>query len=344
MANGPHLKLPTETRPMEARLVEALPEGAGWQFEPKWDGFRCLAFRDGEQVALMSKSGKPLQRFFPEIVAAALSSKRDRWVLDGEIVLTDEGGNAFDKLQLRLHPAASRIARLARETPAELILFDCLQLGDEVAISLPLSRRRALLEGFAASDLPNSFRLSPRTEDLAVAEQWLERSGGALDGIVAKRLDQAYASGERAMLKRKLLRTADCVVGGYRLDAHGRLASLLLGLYDAEGRLHHVGFTSALDAGERTSALERLSSLKGTSAFDGSAPGGPSRWSSGKSSEWVPVKPREVVEVVYDQVTGHRFRHGTRFLRWRPDKAAEQCTMEQLVPALKAVELTDLEG
>jgi ATP-dependent DNA ligase len=337
-----NLKVPLATAPMEAKLVSELPDDGRWQFEPKWDGFRCLAYRDGDEVALMSKSGKPLGRYFPEMVEAALQTKAERWVADGEIVLPSDDGLAFDKLQQRLHPAASRIARLSRETPAELVLFDCLQLGDEVAITAPLSERRALLERFVKMGLPRSFRLSPKTEYLAVAEDWLERSGGALDGIIAKRLDQAYLSGERGMLKRKLLRTADCVVGGYRLDAKGKLGSLLLGLYGSDGKLYHVGFTSALDAGERAAALERLEPLKGTSAFDGSSPGGPSRWNNGKETEWTPTGAQEVVEVVYDQVTGRRFRHGTRFLRWRPDKAPRQCTMEQLRHELKPAELADL--
>ena len=344
MKDFAHLQVPLATPPMEAKLVSELPAEGAWQFEPKWDGFRCLAFRDGAAAALMSKSGKPLGRYFPEVVAAALRTKAERWVADGEIVLPGDDGLAFDKLQLRLHPAPSRIARLSRETPAELVLFDCLQLGDEAAIGRPLRERRVLLERFAKKGLPPSFRLSPRTEDRAVAEAWLERSGGALDGIIAKRLDEPYRGGERAMLKRKLLRSADCVVGGYRLDAAGKLGSLLLGLYAEDGRLHHVGFTSALDAAERAAALERLAPLAGTSAFDGSAPGGPSRWNEGKASEWVPTRPREVVEVVYDQVTGKRFRHGTRFLRWRPDKAPCQCTMEQLQPELKPAELADLWG
>lgn len=292
----------------------------------------------------MSKSGKPLARYFPELVEASRKTRTKRWVLDGEIVLPDENGLSFDKLQLRLHPAASRIARLSAETPVELILFDCLQFEDRLAIDLPLVERRGLLERFAQAGMPSRFRLSPRTEDRAVAEAWLARSGGALDGIVAKRSDQPYASGERTMLKRKLVRTADCVVGGYRLDeAGGQLASLLLGLYDGDGRLNHVGFTSALDARERAAALERLEPLKGETPFDGSSPGGPSRWSQGRPSEWVPIQAREVVEVGYDQITGNRFRHGTRFKRWRLDKTPRQCTMEQLQPELKPAEFADIE-
>ncbi len=334
--------VPLATPPMEAKLVAELPDDGHWRFEPKWDGFRCLAFRDGAAVALMSKSGKPLGRYFPELVAAARETKAQRWIVDGEIVLPSEDGLAFDKLQMRLHPAASRIARLSVETPAQIVLFDCLQLGDEMVAGRLLPERRILLEKFVAQGMTPAFRLSPQTDDLAVAEGWLKRSGGALDGIIAKPLDAPYASGERAMLKRKLLRTADCVVGGYRLDAKGKLASLLLGLYDQEGRLHHVGFTSALDAKTRAAALERLAPLAGQSAFDGSAPGGPSRWNSGKATQWVPTGATEVVEVVYDQVTGRRFRHGTRFLRWRPDKAPRQCTMEQLRHELKPAELADL--
>lgn len=336
-------KIPTSLPAMEARLVAELPSDEGWQFEPKWDGFRCLAFRDGDRVELMSKSGKPLGRYFPELVAAAGLTHVEQWVLDGEIVLIVEGALSFDRLQLRLHPSASRIARLSRETPARLMLFDCLQLGDRLVAAEPLSKRRAALEDFAARHQPAPFQLSPATRDPAAARAWLERSGGALDGIVAKRLDQAYASGERAMLKHKVIRTADCVVGGYRLDATGEaLASLLLGLYDEEGRLHHVGYISSFSRAERIAVLERLRPLQAAPAFNGSAPGGPSRWTKARSSEWISLRPSAVVEVAYDQVTGRRFRHGTRFVRWRPDKAPGQCTMEQLQPALRPAELIDL--
>jgi ATP-dependent DNA ligase len=338
-----HLEIPTSLAPMEARLVAELPSEDGWQFEPKWDGFRCLAFRDGDRVELMSKSGKPLGRYFPELVAAATRTKAERWVLDGEIILVEGGVLSFGQLQLRLHPAPSRIARLAREAPAELMLFDCLQLNDRLALAAPLRDRRALLESFAERGLPPSFHLSPRTLDHAEASAWLKRSGGALDGIVAKRLDGPYASGERAMLKRKVQRTADCVVGGYRLDAAGTgVASLLLGLYDAEGRLHHVGYTSAFDRAARIAVLKRLKLLQAPSAFDGSAPGGQSRWTKGRSSEWVSLRPSEIAEVGYDQITGSRFRHGTRFVRWRPDKAPEQCTLEQLQSELRPAQIADV--
>jgi ATP-dependent DNA ligase len=328
---------------MEARLVSELPADAGWQFEPKWDGFRCLAFRDGEAVELMSKSGKPLGRYFPEICAAVAALAEDRLVLDGELILPLGDALSFADLQMRLHPAASRIARLARETPAQLMLFDCLQRGSQVLMDEPLSRRREALEALVKGMASGTFRLSPMTLDPGRAERWLRESGGALDGVVAKRRHQAYQPGERAMLKRKQRRTADCVVGGFRYDdARKAVASLLLGLYDEAGRLHHVGFTSALSGEERAAITPRLEALRGPSAFDGSAPGGASRWSRGRSTDWEPLRPELVVEVGYDQVTGRRFRHGTAFIRWRPDKAPRQCGFDQLEPELRPAELAQL--
>jgi len=345
MATFSHLGIALATAPMEARLVRDMPKGADWQFEPKWDGFRCLAFRDGAAVELMSKSGKPLGRYFPEIVSALLSLAEDHLVLDGELILPVSDGLSFAALQMRLHPAASRIAKLARETPAQLMLFDCLQLGDELLVDEPLAIRRQQLEKFMRGRIPAAFLLSPRTFERDEAERWLAESGEALDGIVAKRRNGAYQPGERAMLKRKLQRTADCIVGGFRYNADRSLAaSLLLGLYDEADRLHHVGFTSALSASERKAITPRLQNLEGPSAFDGSAPGSPSRWSHGRSSDWVPIRPELVVEVGYDQITGQRFRHGTAFLRWRPDKAPRQCRMDQLAPEAHPARLTALIG
>lgn len=325
---------------MEARLVEELPDDDGWQYEPKWDGFRCLAFRDGEAIALMSKSGKPLARYFPEVVEAMRQLPEDRLVFDGELILPRGDTLSFADLQMRLHPAASRIARLARETPARLMLFDCLQIGPPALADAPLGRRRKALEDFVAAGVPGGFRLSPATLDRQQADRWLRESGGSLDGIVAKRLDAPYQPGERAMLKQKLQRTADCVVGGFRWDTAGKLvASLLLGLYDEDDRLHHVGFTSAFSAAERRAITPRMEALRGRSAFDGSAPGGQSRWNKGRSAAWVPLRPELVIEVGYDQVTGRRFRHGARFIRWRPDKAPRQCRMDQLASELRPAEL-----
>jgi ATP-dependent DNA ligase len=334
------LAVPLSTPPMEAKLVADIPGGEGFQFEPKWDGFRCLAFRDGAKVELMSKSGKPLGRYFPEVVEAFARLGEDRLVLDGELILPVGEVLSFAELQARLHPAASRIARLARETPAQMMLFDCLQAGREVLIGRPLSERRAALERL---ELAEALELSPITLEIAEAERWLQASGGALDGIVAKRREEAYRPGERAMLKRKLRRTADCVVGGFRYDTAGKVvASLLLGLYDEAGKLHHVGFTSALSTEDRAALTPRLEALVGPSAFDGSAPGGPSRWSNGRSSEWQPLRPELVVEVGYDQVTGRRFRHGTSFIRWRPDKAPRQCGLDQLELELRPAALAQI--
>ncbi len=335
------LAIPLQTPPMEARLTDEIPGGEGWQFEPKWDGFRCLAFRDGDAIELQSKSGKPLARYFPEIVAALAALAERRFVLDGELVLPEGETLSFAALQMRLHPAASRIARLARETPAQLMLFDCLQLGGKDLSEQPLGDRRAALEAFMRTAAGPRLLLSPRTIERHLAEAWFAQTGGALDGVVAKRLDAPYQPGERAMLKIKQHRTADCVVGGYRLSGK-TVGSLLLGLYDDEGRLNSVGFTSAFSAAERKALLAKLEPLHGPSAFTGTSPGGPSRWSKGRSTEWVPLRPELVAEVVYDQVTGARFRHGTTFLRWRPDKAPRQCTMDQLGYELRPAVLADV--
>ena len=327
--------------PMEAKLVRALPEGPGWWFEPKWDGFRCLVFRDGDDVALQSKSGKPLGRYFPEVEAMVASLKADRLVLDGELIIPVGGVLSFEALQLRLHPAESRVRKLAAESPAELMLFDCLVSRDgENLLERPLSERRESLEVFHAAESTGSTRLSPGTADRALAEDWLEESGGALDGVVAKRWDGIYEAGERAMQKVKRIRSADCVVGGFRYAAKGgKVGSLLLGLYDAEGKLNHVGFTSAIPAADRAELTQRLETLVAPPGFTGRAPGGPSRWSTERSGEWQPLKPKLVVEVAYDHVTGDRFRHGTRLLRWRPDKAPAQCRMDQLQPEIAPADL-----
>lgn len=338
------LRVPLTTPPMEARLGDEIPRGTGWQFEPKWDGFRCLAFRDRHEVAMMSKSGKPLGRYFPEVVALLRRCGEDRFVVDGELIVPDGETLSFAALQARLHPAASRVERLSRETPAQLMLFDCLQSGAKLLLDRPLDERRAALEALAA-DAPPGIRLSPLTYDPDTAEDWLARSGGALDGIVAKRRDEPYRPGERAMAKRKLRRTADCVLGGFRYDRAGSVvASLLLGLYDEAGLLHHVGFTSALSAAERQALTPELEGLKGPSGFTGSAPGGASRWSNGRDTAWVPLRPERVIEVGYDQVTADRFRHGTTFVRWRPDKDPRQCTMDQLAAELRPEQLEQLLG
>lgn len=325
--------------PMEARSVDAVPLGEGWLYEPKWDGFRALAFRDGQRVSLQSKSGQPLGRYFPELIAALEDVEAGRFVLDGELMVSSPGGApSFEELLQRIHPASSRVARLARETPALVVVFDLLVDGDgRSLVEEPLSRRRPLLEGFFAAYLEGrpAFRLSPASMDAADVQRWFAHVGDGLDGVVAKRQDSPYLSGQRgAMVKMKQLRTADCVVGGFRRGARGDVGSLLLGLYDEEGRLDHVGFTSSLPRSERRGLRERLEALAAAPGFTGRAPGGPSRWSRGRDSdEWVPLSPRLVVEVSYDHVSGGRFRHGVRFLRWRPDKAPSQCRMDQILAA-----------
>jgi len=327
--------IPRHIETMEARLVAGLPRDAGWQYEPKWDGFRCLAIRDGARVELQARSGKSLSRYFPEMLAAMSALAARRFVVDGELVIPNGKTLSFQALQMRLHPAASRIARLASETPARLVLFDMpFGVGGANQMQRPLRERRAALERFfAALDTGHArrFVLTPYTWSVDEAEDWLARVGGALDGVVAKRLDGPYVPGERAMLKVKRLRTADCVVGGYRLGSGSReVGSLLLGLFNREGLLDHVGFTASIAARERKALTQKLHRLEGGPGFTGKAPGGPSRWSDERSGEWCPVRPALVVEVCYDQVTGGRFRHGTRLLRWRPDKTPGQCTDEQL--------------
>ena len=326
--------------PMEARLVDHIPEGEGWQYEPKWDGFRCLAFRDGDHVELMSKSGKALGRYFPELLEELKGLDEQRFVVDGEIILPIGGELSFAALQARLHPAASRIARLSHETPAQLILFDCLQAGAQNLVNEALDLRRKTLDS-TFRKRPTSILLSPFAHEAKAARKWLEQTGGALDGVMAKRRDEPYRPGERAMFKHKVQRTADCVVGGLRYDQSGKaVASLLLGLYDEAGLLHHVGFTSSFSGERRAELAARFEPLKAASAFTGSAPGGASRWAKpGASSEWIALAPSTVVEVTYDQVTGDRFRHGTTFRRWRPDKSPAQCTFEQLAAGLRPEQL-----
>lgn len=331
------------TEPMEAKLVSALPQGAGWQFEPKWDGFRAVASRRGDTIEIMSKSGKSLARFFPEIVAALKASGAEDFVLDGELILPVGDVLSFDALQARLHPAESRIRKLASETPAQLMLFDCLAIGGVDLTGQPLIERRQALEAFHKAEGSGTLLLSTATPDAETAAAWLDRSGGALDGVVAKKLMEPYRPGERAMLKVKQHRTADCVVGGFRRSKKGPYAaSLLLGLYDNAGRLNHVGFTSAFGDEDRVALTSRLEKLIQPPGFTGAAPGGPSRWNRGEQNEWLPLRPCLVAEVTYDQVTRSRFRHGTTLRRWRPDKAPRQCTMEQLQHPLRPSELTDI--
>jgi ATP-dependent DNA ligase len=319
---------------MEARSVEEIPAGASWQYEPKWDGFRCIAFRDGAQIYLQSKAGQPLARYFPDVVDALSRLSERRFILDGELVVPVGGALSFDELQLRLHPAASRVQKLANAHPATYIVFDLLAEKRQVYLRRPLRDRRQLLEKFVRSNFRSAknLRLSPATTDHRTASAWFEEAGGDLDGVVAKRLDAAYASGERtAVVKVKQVRTADCVVGGFRYARASRvIGSLLLGLYGEDGLLHHVGFTSAFKASERRALTRKFEALRKSPGFTGSAPGGPSRWSTDRTGEWEPVAPKVVVEVAYDHFTSGRFRHSTKFLRWRPDKPLRQCTMDQV--------------
>ncbi len=330
---------------MEALLAAELPQGTDWQFEPKWDGFRCLARRDGTDVTLTSKSGKRLDRYFPDIVEMLGTLPTDDFLLDGELIIPVGDALSFDALQLRLHPAESRVRRLVSMHRAELMLFDLLELGGKNLMSEPLAKRRQSLEKFFLRNQVPRLHLSPMTLERETALKWLEHSGGALDGVIAKQRHLDYRPGERSMVKVKQQRTADCVVGGFRYSEKQRVVgSLLLGLYDDEGRLDHVGFTSAIPAKERAQLTGDLEVLVEPPGFTGSAPGGPSRWSTGRSMAWEPLRPVLVVEVRYDQITRRRFRHGTGFVRWRPDKEPKSCTFEQLAPELRPSQLAELFG
>jgi ATP-dependent DNA ligase len=329
------LPLARSYAPMEALLVDELPVGREWQYEPKWDGFRCLAFRDRAKVDVMSKAGKPLTRYFPELVEMLLQVRAKRFVLDGEIVVPKDGELSFDELLLRIHPAASRIKLLSTESPASLIVFDLLvDAKGKSLVSRPLADRRAALEAFVAAEVPASLRvkLSPATTTMATVKRWFRSVGGGLDGVIAKQLDLPYQSGNRdGMRKMKSMRTAECVVGGFRYASKGKLVgSLLLGLYDDGGLLHHVGFTSNIPNDAKPAVTKQLEGLVKAPGFTGQAPGGPSRWSTARSAEWQPLAPKLVVEVQYDHFSGGRFRHGTSFLRWRPDKPPRRCTIAQV--------------
>ena len=333
--------------------MKEIPSGEGWIYEPKWDGFRCLVFRRDDEVLLQSKAGQPLGRYFPELVEAFRNLKPRLFVLDGEIVIFIDGQPSFDDLLMRIHPAESRVRRLAKETPASYLAFDLLL--DERGRSLvdrPLPERRQELESFfevvwhgsqtraaGSKSRPaphDSIQLSPATDDRRQAERWMkELQGSGFDGVIAKRADAPYASGEHsAMVKIKKIRTADCVVGGFRYASKGgAIGSLLLGLYNDEGLLDHIGFSSSFKADERAKLKKVLEPLRGGSGFSGRAPGGPSRWSTERSGQWEPLQPKLVCEVSYDYFSQGRFRHGTKFLRWRPDKDPRQCTFEQERPA-----------
>jgi ATP-dependent DNA ligase len=311
--------------PMESEAVDALPEGRGWLFEPKYDGFRCLAFRQGRSVRLQSKNQRPLERYFPEIAAGLRALPIDRFVLDGEIVIPE---GSFETLQLRLHPAASRIEKLSRETPAALVAFDLLAEGKRRSLlAEPFSERREALEAFFAEIEERSFLLLSRTtRSRATANRWL--AGGKVEGVMAKRLDLPYRPGERAMLKIKLWKTIDCVVGGfYRKEDTGEVENLLLGLYDEAGRLNYVG--RAPVHGKAKDVDRKVKPLVGGPGFTGRAPGGKNRW-SGRERKPIPLKPVLVAEVSADHITGDYMRHGAKLLRWREDKAPAACTMDQI--------------
>jgi ATP-dependent DNA ligase len=319
---------------MEAHPASELPKGTNWQYEPKWDGFRCLAFRDGTRIDLESKSQKPLTRYFPELVSALAALPASKFLLDGEIVIPVDGNLSFDDLLMRIHPAASRIKKLSQATPCVFIIFDLLVDADgENLAKLTLGQRRKHLEQFAKKYLAKSklIQLSPVTKDLSKAREWFHMGVG-LDGVVAKRLDLPYQTGKRTgMEKIKKQRTADCVVGGFRyLEKKKQVGSLLLGLYNNEGLLDHVGFTSSIHAQDRAALTRKLEGMINPPGFTGKAPGGLSRWSTRHSMEWQPLDNKLVAEVQFDHFTGGRFRHGTKFLRWRPDKQPHECTLTQV--------------
>jgi ATP-dependent DNA ligase len=317
--------------PMEARSSAALPEGPNWWFEPKWDGFRCLALRQGDEVRLQAKSGKTLDRYFPEMVEVLRRLPQSNFILDGELLVRADDAFSFEALQMRLHPSETRIRRLAGETPASLTLFDMLLSPTQGDLrNRPLTERHAALAKFSTTFRAGGpLSVTAGSADRTLAQSWLD--AGRIEGVVAKRLDGAYLAGERAMIKVKRTRTADCVVGGFRYATGSKLVgSLLLGLYNEKGLLDHVGFTSGLAAADKPALTRQLEGLKGEPGFTGDRPGGPSRWATERSSQWTPLRPELVVEVSFDHVSAGRFRHGTRLLNLRPDKAPIQCGIEQI--------------
>ncbi len=320
--------------PMEAKRVDQIPAGDGWQFEPKWDGFRAIVFRSGRNVAVQSKAGQPLARYFPEVVEAMLELRQKEFVIDGEIVVPVDGRLSFDDLLQRIHPAESRVRKLAAETPAHYFAFDLLVVNGKSIVDKPIEYRRDQLERFFVSVPEGSLiRLSPATTDRKVANGWFNNFGSVgLDGVMAKRLGEPYHSGDReGMVKVKHLKTADCVAGGFRyLEGTHLAGSLLLGLYDDEGRLVHIGHTSSIRNSDRDALTKQLEALRGDNPFEVRVPGGPSRWATEKSGQWEPVRPELVCEVEYDYFSQGRFRHGSKFLRWRPEKEPRQCLMTQV--------------
>lgn len=320
---------------MEAKRVDKIPTGDQWQFEPKWDGFRAIVFRDGDEVSVQSKAGQPLARYFPELVEAARALKQKKFVLDGEIVVPVEGRLSFDDLLQRIHPAESRIKKLAAQFPAHYYVFDLLALKSKDFTQTAIEERRVQLESFFENVDHELIHLSPATTDRKLASDWFNKFGAlGLDGVMAKRLGEPYHSGDReGMVKVKHLKTADCVIGGFRYgEGTKTVGSLLLGLYDDEGRLVYIGHTSSVKKADREALTKKLEALRAENPFQVRVPGGPSRWATEKSGQWEPLRPELVCEVEYDYFSQGRFRHGSKFLRWRPDKAPEQCTMEQVKP------------
>ncbi len=330
---------------MLAKLSRKLPEGDDWLFEPKWDGFRCIVFRDGDEVVLMSRNERPFNRYFPELVEPLRAALPEHCVVDGEIVLPDADGNGldFDALQQRIHPAASRVNMLAEQTPTKFVAFDFLALGDRNLLDTPLRERHALLEQHL--ERSSDVYLTPSTTDRAVAEQWFSMFEGAgLDGIIAKGLDHPYTPDKRTLVKVKHQRTADCAVAGFRIHKDGQgVGSLLLGLFDDQGEMHSVGVAAAFTAKYRAELLAELEPLT-HDALDGhpwrgwaemqddpdAKPGGGSRWNAGKDLSWVPIRMGRVAEVTFGQLENGRFRHGVKFLNWRPDRTPQSCRYDQL--------------
>ncbi|HVM55311.1 MAG TPA: ATP-dependent DNA ligase [Acidimicrobiales bacterium] len=342
------MKLPVNppVKPMLAKLTRDFPEDADLVYEPKWDGFRCLVFRDGEEIELGSRNEKPLTRYFPELVESLRANIPDRVVLDGEIVIPSERGLDFDALQLRMHPAESRVRKLSVEIPASFVAFDLLALGDDDLTGAPFRDRRAALERALAASKP-PIHLTPATTDPATARDWFERFEGAgLDGVIAKPPSLTYQPDKRAMLKIKHQRTVDCAVGGFRIHKDGAgVGSLMLGLFDDDGAMHHVGVATSFSAARRAELLDELAPYR-TDALDGHPwaewaraeahqegkrlPGGGNRWNAGKDMSWEPLRLGLVAEVAYDGMQGDRFRHATQLVRWRPDREPRSCTYDQL--------------
>jgi ATP-dependent DNA ligase len=347
-----HLPFEPPIEPMLAKAADALPEDDGWLFEPKWDGFRALVFRDGDETYIQSRDLKPLDRYFPELAAPLRAALPDRCVLDGEVVIAADGGLQFEALLLRIHPAESRVRMLAEQSPASYVAWDLLALGDEDLRAVPQGERRTRLEAALGKARP-PVHLTPATTDRSLAADWFDRFEGAgLDGVVAKRLDGVYQPGKRAMIKVKHQRTADCAVAGFRWHKNGpgtHVGSLLLGLFDDTGTLHHVGVTSSFSWERRAALVKELEPLMANAAdghpwgewaewasmvaADASGqrlPGATSRWNRGKDLSWEPLRLERVVEVAYDHLQGDRFRHATTFVRWRPDKSPGDCRYDQL--------------